>query len=1102
MQVAREARGRGADPEMYPEIPPAKDLAERIENLVGMEGVAQRIRELETQASREEAALHIGLDFAEGRFGKRPKIELIEGAVRTAVAMLTEGVVAAPIEGIARVNLGKNDDGTDYVKIYYAGPIRSAGGTAQTLSVLAADYVRRKLGIDRYKPRKEEVERYIEEISLYEKAANLQYTPSPREIRLIVENCPICIDGEPTEEEEVSGYRNLDRVETNRLRGGMALVIAEGIAQKAPKIKKYVSLLGIDGWEWLDDLIAGVKREDEAETLKPKKQFLEDIIAGRPVFSHPSAKGGFRLRYGRARNSGFATAGINPATMVLLDDFIAPGTQIKIERPGKAVGVVPVDTIEGPTVRLINGDVLRIDSIEQARELRRSVSEVLDIGEILLSYGDFLENAHPLVPASYCYEWWIQELGAKTPIQEDLRDITPEKAIEFSEKFGVPLHPRYTYLWHDITVQELEFLVNYVSEKGEYDEILTLPSDPEIKKILETLIIPHKVREGNIIIEHEHACPLIRCLGLNQNLSRSRTQLSPGMKTVDAVSTLSGIQIRERAPIRIGGRMGRPEKSKRREMRPPVHVLFPIGEAGGRRRSLQDARNHTSQNDKTGSIEVELGARKCAGCGKTTFEPRCDCGERTKPMLFCPRCNISVGDKEFCPRCNTATTSAKRQTIDFRSIYSRALNNLGEHNDIDVKGVIGMISKDKTPEPLEKGILRAKHDIYVFKDGTVRYDITDLPLTHFRPREIGVSIEKLKELGYAVDHDGKPLVDENQTVELKPQDVILSKDAGDYLLRTANFIDDLLTKYYGLAPYYRARSRDDLIGQLVIGLAPHTSAGVLGRILGFTSASVGYAHPFFHAAKRRNCDGDEDCVMLLMDGLLNFSRSYLPERRGGKMDAPLVLTTRIDPSEIDSEAHNIDLGQRYPLDFYEATLRYANPKEVEAKMDLVGARLGTPAQYEGFGYTHETSDIAAGPAHSAYKTLGTMVEKMEAQLKLAKKVRAVDAKDVAERVITSHFLPDLIGNLRAFSRQKVRCIKCNAKFRRPPLRGTCPKCGGRIILTVHEGAVKKYLDVSLRIAEEYGVSSYTKQRLKLIALEVRSLFEGDKSKQMGLVDFM
>jgi len=133
------------------------------------------------------------------------------------------------------------------------------------------------------------------------------------------------------------------------------------------------------------------------------------------------------------------------------------------------------------------------------------------------------------------------------------------------------------------------------------------------------------------------------------------------------------------------------------------------------------ARNHTkSPNEKTGEIEVELGTRKCASCGKTTFEPRCDCGGRTQPMLFCPKCNISTGDKEFCPRCNTATTSTKRQIIDFRSIYSRALDSLGEHNDIGVKGVIGLISKDKTPEPLEKGILRAKHDICVFKDGTDR----------------------------------------------------------------------------------------------------------------------------------------------------------------------------------------------------------------------------------------------------------------------------------------------------------------------------------------------------------------------------------------------
>ena len=131
-----------------------------------------------------------------------------------------------------------------------------------------------------------------------------------------------------------------------------------------------------------------------------------------------------------------------------------------------------------------------------------------------------------------------------------------------------------------------------------------------------------------------------------------------------------------------------------------------------------------------------------------------------------------------------------------------------------------------------------------------------------------------------------------------------------------------------------------------------------------------------------------------------------------------------------------------------------------------------------------TTDIAAGPKNSAYKTLETMVDKMDAQLELARMIRAVDEQDVAERVINSHFLPDLIGNLHAFSKQKVRCVKCGAKFRRPPLKETCPKCGGRMILTVHEGSVRKYLEVSIKVAEEYGVSSYTKQRLQLLKIEI------------------
>ena len=52
--------------------------------------------------------------------------------------------------------------------------------------------------------------------------------------------------------------------------------------------------------------------------------------------------------------------------------------------------------------------------------------------------------------------------------------------------------------------------------------------------------------------------------------------------------------------------------------------------------------------------------------------------------------------------------------------------------------------------------------------------------------------------------------------------------------------------------------------------------------------------------------------MLLLEGLLNFSKDILPSNRGGQMDAPLVLTTRLLPNQIDKEALNVDCSWSYP----------------------------------------------------------------------------------------------------------------------------------------------------------------------------------------------
>lgn len=1088
--VARRARARGLDPETFIEIPRADDLASRVEKLLEpwhVEGVAERIRALSKDHNREEVSLLIAKEMATRPAKSRE--DAIDRAVRVGLAVLTEGILVAPLEGIAGVKIGTNNDGSEYLSISFAGPIRAAGGTGQALSVLIADVVRREFNIGEYIPTEGEIQRLKEEIPLYKQCQHLQYSPSNDEIEIIARNCPVCIDGEGTENAEISGFRDLPRIETNKVRGGACLVIAEGLTLKAPKIQEHTRKLGIDGWNFIDDYLEHKRKntakdgEEENGKIGPDPRFLKDMVAGRPVIGHPSVPGGLRLRYGRGRTAGLAALAINPATMVALDDFLAIGTQIKIERPGKAGAVTPCDTIEGPTFLLDNGDLVQVHTSREALELRPRVAEVVDLGEVLLAYGEFMENNHVLVPGAFCLEWYRAELESKGPLPDDWKNPSWERAKELSHQFEVPLHPNYNLFWYDIPIDDLTLLRSHILSTGKIeDNHLTVIKEKNAKRILECLGALHSIREGKIHIDH-YGMPLIEGLGLgidNNIVIEISPFKDPGPSDSDrydsaslrAVSAAMDIEVRARAVSRIGASMGRPEKARERKMKPPPHALFPLGSFGGMQRLVSTAMSASP-------IMAEMGIRQCTACGSNTFLCSCpECGGHTRP-----------------------SGRPTEQRVDLKDLVDSAMRRLERRGMPEVKGVQGMISKNKTPEALEKGILRAYYDIFTFKDGTIRYDMTDVPTTHFRPREIGLSIEKAHELGYTTDTHGVELTDSEQVCELRVQDMIVADTCGDYLARVAQFVDELLVKLYGLEPFYNVRTREDIIGHLAIGLAPHTSGGILCRIIGFCRASVGYGHPFFHASKRRNCDGDEDSVMLLLDGLLNFSRAYLPERRGGLMDAPLVLTTRLDPNEIDKEAHNVDVGWAYPLEFYEATLDYRHPREIEDVMDQVSHRIGSALQYEGFGYTHDTYDISEGPTESAYKTLETMMDKMNAQIELARKVRAVDKRDVVSRVITRHFLPDMLGNLKSFSAQSVRCTKCGSKYRRIPLIGRC-YCGNKVILTVHEASVKKYLEISKEIGEKYDLDTYTRQRIELVEESMNSLFESDKIKRCKLTDFM
>lgn len=573
---------------------------------------------------------------------------------------------------------------------------------------------------------------------------------------------------------------------------------------------------------------------------------------------------------------------------------------------------------------------------------------------------------------------------------------------------------------------------------------------------------------------------------------------------LEALNLISPVYLRDKAGTFIGARMGRPEKAKMREMTGSPQVMFPVGGEGDRLRSFQSAM-------EAGKVTSTFPLFYCEACQKEMVYPHCEeCGNKCAKRYHCRVCGVV--NKETCR--HGPTYSHRTMEVDIKYYFNKAKDRLKEtiHPDL-IKGVRGTSNKEHLVEHLAKGILRAKHNIYVNKEGTTRYDCTELPLTGFKPKEVKTSVEKLRKLGYTKDIYGNELEHDDQVLELRPQDIILpgfdslDESAPKVLSRVANFLDELLVKFYGLKPFYKVKKEEDLVGHLVIGLAPHISAATVGRIVGFSETQGLITHPMFHAGMRRDCDGDEACVMLLMDALLNFSRKFLPNTRGGVMDAPLVLTSILYPSEVDDQVHGLDVAWKYPLELYEAALEMKKPWEVkfgpeQKKMPQLGDRLNTPAQYEGFGFTHPIDNFNKGVQCSAYKILPSMNEKLIGQMEIARKVRAVNLDDVARLVIQKHFLKDIKGNLKKFSMQQFRCVKCNTSYRRPPLCGKCTTCGGKIIFTITEGSVIKYLGPSLLLCQNYDFSPYLKQTIELLKFNADCVFGKEKDKQVGLGAFV
>ncbi len=928
--ISDSARSKGLDPALKTECIIAQDIADLVEGLVGPKEVALSIRDWSAKMPREEIAFKVAEEITQGKFGILEPEKAAEQAIRTALAIFTEGLTAAPIQGIAQVKIKTNADRTRYLAIYFAGPIRSAGGTDQALTLVVGDYVRRQLNLDRYKPTEEEVSRFIEELRLYERSVGrFQYHIPDEELRKALNLIPVECTGTESDPVEVSSYRNLERVETNRVRGGALRVVNDGIVGRAQKVYVIIDKLGFQGWEWLKNF----KKKSE----KKSGGFMDDVIAGRPIFAFPSTRGGFRLRYGRSRNTGLSAVGIHPATMLVVERFLAAGTQMRLELPGKGGVTMPVDSIEQPVVLLNDNSVVRV-SLENYADVKGKIQKILFLGDMLIDFGDFLYCNKALLPSGYVEEWWEKDL--QNAIQEkfgsDYQKVAKETNI-LAEKIagfvlapfvnkptvkdaaalsfclGIPLAPNCTLFWGNLSnMEEIKLLRQWLTtcevtiEDGFACKIVSEASDAVIA-CLRKIFVQHKIVAGKIFLVGEEAAALAFSLGYG------KTQTVQDSLPLDMLSLLSGVQIKDKAPTYVGGRMGRPEKAKHREMKPLVHVLFPVGLKGGSHRDLMEA-------SRQGPVFVELAKRKCPNCKSYTLKVKClACDCETISERICPRCGKTVKDTS-CSTCKTDGVMYQRQPVNFKEVIDIASTNLGYPVPKMLRGVKGLTNLDKTPETIEKGILRAKHGLSVYKDGTIRFDATNAPLTHITPAEVGVSVEKMHQMGYLSDTHGFPLKDPNQVCELKIQDVVIPWNAGEYFVQIAAFIDDLLVRVYKQPAYYNVKKAEDMVGHLLFGLAPHTCACILGRVVGFTDRNVIYAHPVWHSAKRRDCDGDEDAIMLGLDTLLNFSRVFLPAQIGGIMDAPILLIPFVNTKEVQRQAHDFDVSATYPIEFYKKTL--------------------------------------------------------------------------------------------------------------------------------------------------------------------------------------
>lgn len=471
-----------------------------------------------------------------------------------------------------------------------------------------------------------------------------------------------------------------------------------------------------------------------------------------------------------------------------------------------------------------------------------------------------------------------------------------------------------------------------------------------------------------------------------------------------------------------------------------VHGIVPTSQSG----NMNDIIYSCKQQEKT---EIEV--RFCSECSSYIPYLICPiCKNKTIQVYYCQNCQRII-DQEACPSCNSKCSSHAPVIVRWQDIFQKAVEITKVQPYAPLVGLPRLLGPKCSVERIEKAILRQRHNLKCAIDATIKINVKNSPLTHFKPSQFGIQISKIIELGYVKDIQERPLESSEQILRIKPNDIIISHKTADELRRVADYIDELLNKLYELPPYYNIKNLEDLIGHIIVSIAPTGNTGIIGRIIGFSDSEVCFADPAWHATRDQRAEGTTSFVMLMLDVLLNYSTSFLSATKVktyGTPDAIILKSTLYD--------------EKYSFSFWSNVVNVAQPQDL--------------------------SNIE-------------FLDLLNFQLELFDKSITFESDKEPRNLVIMQLLPDLHKQIKAFGTQKFRCINCNKQYRRPPLKGTCITCDKKLESSKPTSEIMKRADYLNSLMIMHPELEQFKDHINIIVDNIKLLEENEK--QSKLLDF-